>query len=636
MNRHFFILFSLFFLFLSRAQTTPEIDSLRQAIYKTNTDSLKLNLYQKISKKYTPISFDSAYHYAIKGLDLAKESNIKKSIAESYIRLAWVYDDHSQLDKAITYYLKALELAKKENSKKQLIRIFNHLGIAYFNKGNYDKSVHYLFNSLKNAEKTNDSVRMSNAYNNIGYIFERQKKYDKALDYYIKSLKIREKLGANANLFPALYNIASTSFRNNNFKQGETYLLKALVHSKKRKDTVSIASSYSYLAVAYTKEGMKNKALYYLKQTSKLLPFVKDKYILGQIYYDLSAVYSKNGSFKQAEAYYFKSIEINKKARVEYLENSYKELSELYRRQGQYKNALTYYHKYINIKDSLYTLQKEKTISKIEEQYETAKKEQQIHQLKSNIKQQKRFWFWVSILSGLLALLFISFIYFYKKRSSQLAQKNQQINKALNEKEVLFKEIHHRVKNNLQIVSSILTLQGRYLKDPSAIEAINDSQNRIAAISLIHQKLYSKESITAVRVKDYIDDLVDNIIQALNIDADKINYISNIENLLLDVASVTPIGLILNELVLNSLKHNTNRETLNLQIDLYKNNDTIVLKVSDNGKGLPDDFDYTKAESYGMKMIASLSKKLKADLQFINDNGLTVLILIKKFKEIEN
>jgi len=199
----------------------------------------------------------------------------------------------------------------------------------------------------------------------------------------------------------------------------------------------------------------------------------------------------------------------------------------------------------------------------------------------------------------------------------------------------LFKEVHHRVKNNLQIVSSILALQERYLKDPNAIKAIMDSQNRIAAISLIHQKLYSKESITAISVKDYIDDLVDSIIQALKIDADKIVYTSKIENLLLEVASITSIGLILNELVLNSLKHNANEEILNLHIDLYKEKETIVLKVADNGKGLPRDFDYKKSESYGMRMISSLSKKLKADLLFNSNKGLEVTLIIKKYKEIE-
>ena len=627
-----------FFLFLQlvSAQNTKEIDSLIRVTLYEKSDSLKTVLYQKISKKYIPISFDSAYKYAVKSVDLAKKIAVKETIVESYIKLAWVYDDYSKLDLAISYYLKALKLAKEENNTTQLIRVYNHLGIAYFNKGNYDKSVRYLFNSLENAEKENDSVRASNAYNNIGYIFERQEKYDKALNFYIKSLKIRENMGSSANLFPALYNIASTSFRNNNFKQGENYLLKALAYCKKKKDTISIASSYSYLAVAYANENEMDKALSYLKQTSKLLPFVKDKYILGQIYYDFSAVYTKIGIFKQAEKYYFKSIELNKNTRIEYLESSYKELSELYRHHGQYKKALTFYHKYIHLKDSLYTLQKEKTISKIEKQYETAKKEQQINQLKSSIKQQNLFWFWVSALSILLAVLFIFFIYFYKKRSNELARKNQQINKALSEKEVLFKEVHHRVKNNLQVVSSILALQGRYLKDPNAIEAIKDSQNRISAISLIHQKLYVRESITAIRVEDYINDLVDNIIQTLKIDADKIIYTATIENLLLEVATVTPIGLILNELIINSIKHNLYKEKLKLHISLHKSEDDLVLIVTDNGKGLSEDFDYQKTDSYGMKLIASLSKKLKADLHFMNKNGLEVTLLIKKYKEIEN
>ena len=610
---------------------------MRRAIQNTNTDSLKISLYQKISKKYAPVSFDSAYHYGIKSLELAKRRSKPVEIIESYSRIGLAFDYQSKIDSTLFWYNKALKLAKETNNIPQLIKIYNHFGVAYYFDTKYDLSIKNYLQSLEYSKKINDSVGIARAYNNIGLIHEKQGNYKEAIKYDLMALAIKETFKSKELLIPPLTNLSNISIINNDFENGKKYMFRMLRICQEIQDTTLMAVSYSNLAKIYANNNEIAKSDYYLRKTLQLIENIDNKFEYSQLLFDLGGTYAKKNAFNEAEKSYLQSIAISEKLRrKELLEKSYKELSDLYRNNAKYTKALAYYDKYTKVKDSFFTVDKLKSVQEVEAKYKTQKKEQQIQQLKSNIEQQDRFWFWVSILSGLLALFFIFFIYFYKKRSSELAQKNQQINKALSEKEVLFKEIHHRVKNNLQIVSSILTLQGRYLKDPNAIEAINDSQNRIAAISLIHQKLYSKESITAVRVKDYIDDLVDNIIQALNIDADKINYVSHIENLLLDVGSVTPIGLILNELILNSLKHNTNRETLNLQIDLYKNDDTIVLKVSDDGKGLPDDFDYTKAESYGMKMIASLSKKLKADLQFINDNGLTVTILIKKFKEIEN
>jgi len=251
---------------------------------------------------------------------------------------------------------------------------------------------------------------------------------------------------------------------------------------------------------------------------------------------------------------------------------------------------------------------------------------------------------WAYLIYSLLIASVIFFIYRFQMekklnkrelfRLQEVAKKNIIINKALAEKEVLFKEIHHRVKNNLQVVSSILSLQERYLKNPKAIAAIRDSQSRIQAISLIHQKLYTDESIVAIRIKDYIDDLANGIINSMEMDEEKVKYYSEIENLLLEVDTVTPIGLILNEVIINSIKHNSDIEKLNIEIKLFKKNESIVLSVKDNGKGVDENFDYKKTDSYGMKLIESLSKKLKANIEFINENGLVVKLVIRKFKEV--
>jgi two-component sensor histidine kinase len=221
-------------------------------------------------------------------------------------------------------------------------------------------------------------------------------------------------------------------------------------------------------------------------------------------------------------------------------------------------------------------------------------------------------------------LLFI-FLYTNKKKSHRLAV-------ALEDRETLLKEIHHRVKNNLQIVSSLLNLQTRYIKDDSAISAVKDSKNRVNSMALIHQKLYQNDSLTGVEMNEYVHDLAETLFDSFGLNENQLTV--DIKKILLDVDTVIPIGLILNELIINAIKHNDPKGMV-LYIGFRKNKNTLELEVKDNGKGIPDSFDYSKSESYGMKLIHSLAKKLNANVIFENDKGLKILIIINDFKVIE-
>ncbi len=632
--KRLFIIVLALFSYYSQAQERKGIDSILKIATKTQSDSLKAIFFQEVSKKYAPGNFDSAIFYAKKSLEHAKKIADTNLIIESYKSISLTYDHQYKIDSTLVWYNKALTIAEKSKNIPQLIKLYNHIGIAYFYKKSYDKSIENLYKSLEYSEQINDSVGIARCCNNIGYIHEKRESYTEALSFYLKSLAIKEQFDSEKSLIPSLMNISNISFRNDDFEDGKNYLLRALAISKKVKDTSFIALNYSYLAISYANNNQLDLSNFYLQKSLKFKENIKDKYRYGQLLYDLAGTYAKMNAFKEAEKSYLEGIAINGAVRSEVIEKSYKELSDLYRKNKKYAKALIYYDKYSQLKDSTYSIEKDKAISDIETKYRTEKKEQQINLLKINVKQQKtkqRLWIWLAGLAVLLALFSVFFFFSYKNRSAELEKKNLLINKTLAEKETLLKEVHHRVKNNLQVIASILSLQIRYLKNPKAITAIEDSQNRINSISLIHQKLYSEESITAIRMRDYIDDLAYSIISSLHYDTDKINYSSQVDNLLLDVDTVTPIGLILNELIINSLKHNPNADSLDLFISLSKKDNLLNLTIKDNGKGVPTDFEYKKTASYGMKMIESLAKKLKATIDFKNDNGLTVSLIIKKY-----
>jgi two-component sensor histidine kinase len=230
---------------------------------------------------------------------------------------------------------------------------------------------------------------------------------------------------------------------------------------------------------------------------------------------------------------------------------------------------------------------------------------------------------------GLLLLSGIIIFALYKKQK----KKNTIIQKQSADLEVLMKEIHHRVKNNLQVVSSLLDLQSHTITDSQASAAVKEGKNRVQSMALIHQNLYSEGNIKGIMVKEYISNLVQSLSHSYNISNDKVKVNINIDDLNLDVDTMIPLGLVLNELVSNSFKYAFKETSTGiLNILLEEKNEKLYLKVSDNGAGFPADMDIKSAKSFGLKMIKAFAQKLKATLDIYNNDGAVVEMQISKFK----
>jgi two-component sensor histidine kinase len=230
---------------------------------------------------------------------------------------------------------------------------------------------------------------------------------------------------------------------------------------------------------------------------------------------------------------------------------------------------------------------------------------------------------------GLLLLSGIAIFTLYRKQKN----KNAIIQKQATDLEVLMKEIHHRVKNNLQVVSSLLDLQSHTITDSQASAAVKEGKNRVQSMALIHQNLYSEGNIKGIMVKEYISNLVQSLSDSYNISNDKVKVNINIDDLNLDVDTMIPLGLVLNELVSNSFKYAFKETSTGiLNILLEEKNEKLHLMVSDNGSGFPADVDIKSAKSFGLKMIKAFAQKLKATLDIYNNNGAVVEMQISKFK----
>ncbi|XDD50333.1 MASE1 domain-containing protein [Leptospira sp. WS92.C1] len=194
---------------------------------------------------------------------------------------------------------------------------------------------------------------------------------------------------------------------------------------------------------------------------------------------------------------------------------------------------------------------------------------------------------------------------------------------SLEEKEVMLKEIHHRVKNNLQVISSLLSMQSDYVQDKESLSVFMESQNRLRTMSMIHEELYQSENLGKIQYSIYIEKLLNQLFQVYG-KSDSVRLITDLESLDISVNRAIPIGLILNELVSNSLKYafpqNETTENQELKISLSKRDDSLELKIEDNGIGMPSGFDIDEISSLGLKLVNILVRQLKGKINFSSDS----------------
>ncbi len=207
----------------------------------------------------------------------------------------------------------------------------------------------------------------------------------------------------------------------------------------------------------------------------------------------------------------------------------------------------------------------------------------------------------------------------------------KRISKSLEEKEVLLKEIHHRVKNNLQIVSSLFFFQSKKITDPQTLEMFREGQNRVKSMALIHERLYQSGDLANINLKEYVKKLTTFLFQSYGVNQTKIKLKINIADIELGVDTAVPCGLIINELISNSLKHGFDSESVGeIRINMGHNeNNNLILKISDTGKGIPQNFNIQESESLGLRLVSNLTIQLKGKVEFFNRNGTTVKLVFE-------
>ena len=213
----------------------------------------------------------------------------------------------------------------------------------------------------------------------------------------------------------------------------------------------------------------------------------------------------------------------------------------------------------------------------------------------------------------------------------RVIERTSQLNASLEDKTVLLQEVHHRVKNNLQIIISLLNLQSRYMKDETTLAAFRDTKNRIHAMALVHEKLYRSTDLTKLDLSNYIKFLWEHVLHLFGIKGKGIKFKMDIQDIFLPIDTAISLGLIINELISNSLKYAfPNGRKGEISLTGQRQDHTLTILFKDNGVGIPEDFDWRNAESLGLRLVVSLVDQLDGTIELDRSAGTAFTIVVKE------
>ncbi len=200
---------------------------------------------------------------------------------------------------------------------------------------------------------------------------------------------------------------------------------------------------------------------------------------------------------------------------------------------------------------------------------------------------------------------------------------DNKIRESLKEKEILLREIHHRVKNNLQIISVLLSLQSEEIEDPQILEKYKESENRIHSMALIHERMYQSKDLSSIDFSDYVENLIADITYAYGFDTQMLEIKMDLDKSNLSIETVMPLGLIINELVSNSLKY-AFKDVENNKISIIfkkEENNKFKLEIIDNGRGFPEDIDFKNTKSLGLQLVNELVSQIDGIINLERNKG---------------
>ena len=601
------------------AQNTV-LDSLEQRFATEKSDMQRLELLSQMTAAAFGVDFKHALVYAKRGVALAEKTGDKDWQPKFYEMQGRMHANLSHLDSAMLFFDKAMAGYTAVGNKKGEATTYFKIAWVHKRRGEIAKAMEADLQALRRMEALGDQEKVADALGRVSDDLSLQGRHAEALEYARRAVDICEKNNFQQELPYALRYAGDASIAMGENTQALDYYNKALELTRATDPSLTnIADIINCRGNALKRLGRYDEALEDYKVC--LSNSEKANYpggILTAIA-NLGEINLLMGNYAAALPYQLKTIQLQESSGdLGNLTENYGHASTIYERLGDYKLALLYQKKARQMRDSTASLQSDAEISELRTQYETEKKEATIAAQSDQIAQH-RLVQWLGF--GLVALL-LGFLFFGYRSYRARTKSNQLLAVKNAENELLLKEIHHRVKNNLEVVSSLLALQSAQIDDQGIKDAMQEGQNRVQSIGIVHQKLYQGKNLGAIEMKDYFLNLSESILDSFGAE-DRVSIECAMDQLDVDIDTAVPLGLIVNELLTNTLKYAfPDGQHGKVQIKLNKTLEgNLHLEVSDDGVGKRG---LTQGTGFGTQLVSLLTRQLSGSMREEVNNGTTI------------
>lgn len=624
---------------------TVKTDSLLELLHQTQDDSLLGEIYIKLGVYTSEHEAEKAIEYLEKSLYYFSNAGFNLGKARTLNSMGYHYWILGQYSHAIDHYKKSLDYYTALNDSVGIGRVSNNLGAVYWGLNDYNSALEYYQISLNIRMKLGNPVEISIVLNNIGMIYQSWFLYDQALEFHYQAVTLAESADHKSSIAYSFYNIARCLEAKGRKSEALEYYRTAY---DKYRDAERIGGStalvlrgmgdlffndeeyeealYYYRSAAYD-AGLENNVF---RMAGAMLSMAKTFFALGQP--DSAGFYSDK-VLNIASNYGYDQI----------IRDIYYLYSDILTHKEDYKEAINYFKMATAINDSIFNEEKSSRFTDLQIRYNLEKKQQENEILRKNneiqsLKIRRAHYIRdISVIGAVLFLIAFGVLFYQSKNLRRINREKEReiverkeaekrVKLLLDEKEILLKEVHHRIKNNMTTIRNLLSFQAKNANDPHVQTILNDAVSRLHSMGVLYDKLYKSENLQKMPVKEYLPSLVEEIVGVFP-NCDKIRVHTDIEDFELDVDLLSPLGIIVTELITNAMKYAFPDENDgDINVSLKKTKGEYCLTISNDGKELPPDFTINQSTGFGLRLVSLLTGQLNGTFGFDKNNGTNFII----------
>lgn len=555
-------------------------------------------------------------------------------------------------DEALQVLEPCVALCKQNGYTKRLADVYLAMGFLNEHAGRFSHALEYADSALRYGQELKDTSTIASAYANLGNVSGQMGNPKQALENFMLALTYLDAKGDDSPNYASIYSNISIVYKDlGEWQQSLEYLRKTMVLDQRDRFFPGLVSDYNNLGLLYMEMDLLDSALHYMLLAETL---GRERQLIPEVILSLTNqafVLLRQEEFEQARQAALHALELNDNGSLLNLSQILKALYRIEEADEHFKAAFDYHRQFKAAEDSLLSIETREKRDALRTVYEAEKQAQTIATLEKDSElsagrleraRLQRMYLLIGLGLSVLLILLGTVVLVQRARSNRLLavknseiqqqaaalrQQQEQIEATLEQRELLIREVHHRVKNNLQVISSLLDLQSGTTKDPEAVRALENGQHRIMSMALVHQNLYQGDNLVQVDLEAYARQLMEEITRYMSSTLPNFTYDLAIEHLSLSIDSAVPVGLILNELITNSFKHAFHEQPaprIYIQAT-HGPMGELVLHYEDNGSGFDAETLGQHKKTLGLRLIRLLSRQLGGTLRIVPPSSFEIV-----------